>query len=81
MKTEQLRTAIYARVSSDRQAEEGTIESQVADLTERVQQDGYDPEECVKRGPDFFPAKSPEPFPTPDLTECASTSSRYSPES
>jgi site-specific DNA recombinase len=41
MKTEQSRTAIYARVSSDRQAEEGTIESQVADLRERVQQDGY----------------------------------------
>ena len=41
MKTEHLRTAIYARVSSDRQAEEGTIESQVADLRERVQQDGH----------------------------------------
>jgi site-specific DNA recombinase len=33
--------AIYARVSSDRQAEAGTIESQVAELKERVKTDGW----------------------------------------
>jgi site-specific DNA recombinase len=35
-----IRVAIYARVSSDQQAESGTIASQVAALRERVQQDG-----------------------------------------
>jgi site-specific DNA recombinase len=34
--------AIYARVSSDRQAEAGTVESQVADLRARVAADGLD---------------------------------------
>jgi site-specific DNA recombinase len=34
------RAAIYARVSSDQQAEAGTIASQVAALEERLQQDG-----------------------------------------
>ena len=34
------RAAIYARVSSDQQAEAGTIASQVAALDERLQQDG-----------------------------------------
>ena len=33
--------AIYARVSSDRQAREQTIASQVAALRERVAQDGF----------------------------------------
>ena len=33
--------ALYARVSSEQQAEEGTIESQIAALRERIQQDGY----------------------------------------
>ena len=33
--------AIYARVSSDRQARENTIASQVAALQERVAQDGF----------------------------------------
>ena len=33
--------SIYGRVSSDRQAEEATIESQVTDLTQRVQDDGF----------------------------------------
>jgi site-specific DNA recombinase len=33
--------AIYARVSSEQQAEEGTIESQLAALRQRVAQDGY----------------------------------------
>jgi site-specific DNA recombinase len=33
--------ALYARVSSEQQAEAGTIESQVAALRERIQQDGY----------------------------------------
>jgi site-specific DNA recombinase len=38
------RAAIYARVSSDQQAEAGTIASQVAALEERLQQDGLVPE-------------------------------------
>lgn len=33
--------AIYARVSSDQQAEAGTINSQIAALLERVEKDGY----------------------------------------
>ena len=33
--------AIYARVSSEQQAEAGTIDSQVAALRERVAQDGF----------------------------------------
>ena len=33
--------AIYARVSSDQQAEAGTISSQIAALQERVTKDGY----------------------------------------
>jgi site-specific DNA recombinase len=32
--------AIYARVSSDQQAQEGTIDSQLAALRERVEADG-----------------------------------------
>ena len=36
----QLQVAIYARVSSDQQAEAGTIASQLAALSERVVQDG-----------------------------------------
>jgi site-specific DNA recombinase len=36
----QKQVAIYARVSSDQQAEAGTIESQVAALRERIAQDG-----------------------------------------
>jgi site-specific DNA recombinase len=40
MEDRQPRAAIYARVSSDHQAREGTIASQVADLKERVAQDG-----------------------------------------
>jgi site-specific DNA recombinase len=35
-----LRVAFYARVSSDHQAEEGTIASQVADLQQRIAADG-----------------------------------------
>jgi len=38
--TEQ-RVALYARVSSEQQAEAGTINSQVAALRERIAQDGY----------------------------------------
>jgi site-specific DNA recombinase len=40
------RAAFYARVSSDQQAEAGTIDSQVAALEERMRQDGFgvDPE-------------------------------------
>ena len=40
--------ALYARVSSDKQAEEGTIESQVAALRERIEADGgvVDPTLC-----------------------------------
>ncbi|MEI6540017.1 MAG: recombinase family protein [Planctomycetota bacterium] len=36
-----IRTAIYARVSSDRQAQEQTIDSQVSALRERVTRDGH----------------------------------------
>jgi site-specific DNA recombinase len=41
-----VRVAIYARVSSDQQAEAGTIASQIAALAERVGRDGLalDPE-------------------------------------
>ena len=35
------RVALYARVSSEKQAEEGTIASQVAALQERIEADGY----------------------------------------
>src|SRR5205807_1272189 len=35
-----LRVALYARVSSDHQADAGTIASQVAELRERVARDG-----------------------------------------
>ena len=35
-----LRVALYARVSSDQQAEAGTIASQVAELRERIERDG-----------------------------------------
>jgi len=35
-----IRAAIYARVSSEQQAQQGTIESQVVDLRQRVQSDG-----------------------------------------
>ena len=42
------RVALYARVSSDKQAHEGTIESQVAVLRERIEADGcvLEPELC-----------------------------------
>jgi site-specific DNA recombinase len=42
------RAALYARVSSDQQAEAGTIESQVAALQEQIRKDGLgvDPELC-----------------------------------
>ena len=45
---EPMRIAIYARVSGDRQAEEGTIASQVEALQERLRRDGLalDPELC-----------------------------------
>ena len=39
------RAAIYARVSSDRQAQDGTIDSQVQALRDRVAQDGLPLEE------------------------------------
>ena len=44
--TDAIRAAIYARVSSDQQAEAGTIASQVTALEERLQRDGLtlDPE-------------------------------------
>ena len=40
-----LRVAIYARVSSDQQAQAGTIESQVQALKDRVVGDGFELEE------------------------------------
>ena len=42
MKTATLRSAIYARVSSEQQAQAGTIESQVEALRKRVDEDGLD---------------------------------------
>jgi site-specific DNA recombinase len=46
LNSDHLRVGIYARVSSDQQAEAGTIASQVEDLEERIRQDGVklDPE-------------------------------------
>lgn len=41
MEDQQPRVAIYARVSSEQQAQAGTIASQVAALKERVAQDGF----------------------------------------
>jgi site-specific DNA recombinase len=40
-KNASLRTAMYARVSSDQQAEANTIASQIADLEQRIAADGY----------------------------------------
>jgi hypothetical protein len=37
----QQQVAIYARVSSKQQADEGTVESQLAALQQRVEQDGF----------------------------------------
>ncbi len=42
MNVEESRTAIYARVSSNRQEREHTIESQLVDLRSTVQSDGHD---------------------------------------
>jgi len=42
---EDLRAALYARVSSDQQAQAGTIESQVQALKDRIVSDGYELEE------------------------------------
>lgn len=42
MIAQEVQAAIYARVSSERQAEENTIESQLEDLSERVAADGHD---------------------------------------
>ena len=39
--TNSVRVAIYARVSSDQQAQEQAIDSQVASLRERVTLDGH----------------------------------------
>jgi site-specific DNA recombinase len=40
LRKDNLRAAIYARVSSEQQAEAGTINSQIEALTERVKADG-----------------------------------------
>lgn len=40
-KSSTIRVAIYARVSSEQQAQEQTIESQLAALRERIAQDGH----------------------------------------
>ena len=46
--TSSLRVALYGRVSSDRQAKEQTIESQLDELKRRMSEDGLecDPELC-----------------------------------
>jgi len=41
VESQELRAAIYARVSSEQQAQQKTIDSQVAALEERVAQDGF----------------------------------------
>lgn len=41
VESQELRVAIYARVSSEQQAQQKTIDSQVAALEERVAQDGF----------------------------------------
>jgi site-specific DNA recombinase len=43
-----LQVAIYARVSSDQQAEHHTIDSQRAEFTARVAQDGHDVREDLR---------------------------------
>ena len=43
-----IRVAIYARVSSERQAEEQTIESQLAALRERIANDGHELDEHMQ---------------------------------
>ena len=43
-----IRVAIYARVSSDRQAEEQTIESQLSALRDRIANDGYELDEHMQ---------------------------------
>ena len=43
-----IRAAIYARVSSDQQAQEHTIDSQVEALTGRVREDGLDLEDSLR---------------------------------
>jgi len=40
MRSQQVQVALYARVSSERQAQAGTIESQVEELRERIEEDG-----------------------------------------
>ena len=40
--SDSLLVAVYARVSSDRQAKSGTIESQIAALSERIAADGQE---------------------------------------
>ena len=40
--TEPVRAALYARVSSDQQAEQHTIDSQVTDLVIRATTDGHE---------------------------------------
>ena len=45
--------ALYARVSSEQQAEANTIDSQVAALRERIRADGFDLRsvlECIEAG-------------------------------
>ena len=36
-----IRIALYARVSSERQVQASTIDSQIADIQERIKVDGY----------------------------------------
>ena len=43
-----IRVAIYARVSSERQAEEQTIESQLSALRERIANDGHELDEHMQ---------------------------------
>lgn len=42
-----IRAAIYARVSSDRQAQDQTIDSQVTALRERIARDGHTLDDCM----------------------------------
>jgi hypothetical protein len=51
-----LRVALYARVSSEQQTEQGTIASQVAVLKARIVEDGFHLEPVVSRRHFFFGA-------------------------
>jgi hypothetical protein len=52
---------LYARVSSDKQAQEGTIASQLSVLRERIAADGYVLEEALSFVDDYHDTSDPYP--------------------